>query len=189
MFGGNKSGVRGRNVENVQEWEEKGLLSRRMSRPGSTDGYELEGKEKGQATFEASPGPEEGGAGLSSKRDREAFALLVVLCKSPGVSLVAFAHSCRPVTGHSARPDIRHTAIPPQSAPIILSTGRVCARNVAVLAQTALVPDRRCQIRSEVGQAEELDRACPGNRRRWALDYRREGRELARGSKYSFVAA
>lgn len=81
MFGGNKSGVRGRNVEDVQEWEEKGLLSRRMSRPGSADGYQLNGKEKGQMSFEASPDPEEGGAGLSSKRDREAFALLVVLCK------------------------------------------------------------------------------------------------------------
>jgi hypothetical protein len=56
-------GMRGRNVEDVGDLEEKGLL---RSEKGALHKVEEEKYEPG----------------LKSKRDQQAFALLVVLCKS-----------------------------------------------------------------------------------------------------------
>ena len=77
-------------MEDIHELEEKGLLRRgsrsvEHSRDRWENGHGRENEkgkgkemrlEKVTMTLE-----EQGGVGLSSKRDREAFALLVVLCK------------------------------------------------------------------------------------------------------------
>lgn len=88
------STLRGRNVEDTMELEEKGLLMRRTptrSREQSPD-YKSspseKGKGKGKETrLEKVVMHEELGEGLNNKRDREAFALLVVLYLLQGIPL------------------------------------------------------------------------------------------------------
>jgi hypothetical protein len=97
------SGLRGRNVEDVHELEEKGLLmSRQSSGTGSDGGTGVRGlslvekekekerdraKEKGKGKgkdkgrLEMVTQDEDGPVGLNNRRDRNAFILLVVLCK------------------------------------------------------------------------------------------------------------
>lgn len=95
------SGLRGRNVEDVHELEEKGLLmSRQSSGTGSDGGAGVRGlslvekekekerdraKEKGKGKdkgrLEMVTQDEDGPVGLNNRRDRNAFILLVVLCK------------------------------------------------------------------------------------------------------------
>lgn len=63
------TGLRGRMVEDVQDVGEKGAI----------------GYDKSESRHHPLSGVEskEGGGGLTSLRDRKAFALLIVLCKSP----------------------------------------------------------------------------------------------------------
>jgi hypothetical protein len=95
------SGLRGRNVEDVHELEEKGLLmSRQSSGTGSDRGVGVRGlslvekekekerdraKEKGKGKdkgrLEMVAQDEDGPVGLNNRRDRNAFILLVVLCE------------------------------------------------------------------------------------------------------------
>jgi hypothetical protein len=107
MFGRDGSGLRGRNVEDLGELEEKGLLRRKSPDRGqSQERMGMEGMgsprrraagsgkgvgsgEKGkEVVFERIKLDEkeehEGGGGLTSTRDKQAFALLVLLCKSTG---------------------------------------------------------------------------------------------------------
>lgn len=71
MLSGNA--LRGRNVEDVGDLEEKGLL-RRTGSQDSSSAFKG-GLEKLEIEEKYEPG-------LKSKRDQQAFALLVVLCKS-----------------------------------------------------------------------------------------------------------
>jgi len=79
------SKLRGRNIEDIGEIEEKGLL-RRMESNESADGSTRrrdKGKEKernGWIQVNQDEGEAEG-EGLVSTRDKQAFALLVLLCK------------------------------------------------------------------------------------------------------------
>lgn len=77
--------LRGRNVEDLGELEEKGLLRRTSSsssREGVEDGFRKRGKEK-EVRVERVIEREDGEVtGLNNPRDRQAFALLVVLCTS-----------------------------------------------------------------------------------------------------------
>lgn len=104
MFGRDGSGLRGRNVEDISELEEKGLLRRRSEdRDDSTPPQSMRsgvssprrrvitqasfrGEKGGQTGFERivlddKDEQGESGQGLSSKRDKQAFALLVLLCE------------------------------------------------------------------------------------------------------------
>ncbi|ORY21433.1 acetyl-coenzyme A transporter 1-domain-containing protein [Naematelia encephala] len=98
MLGGHlmneKGGLRGRNVEDLLEMEEKGLLMRRTtSRDGSESGRPLSpgqrmGQEKERETrLEKIEFPQEQSAGLDNPRDRQAFALLVLLYLLQGIPL------------------------------------------------------------------------------------------------------
>ncbi|EIW66512.1 hypothetical protein TREMEDRAFT_34926 [Tremella mesenterica DSM 1558] len=89
MYG---SGLRGRNIEDLGDVEEKGLLKRsdssnsnRSEKTGSLKGKERERSlgvlEKVDIEQDAQKG------GLSSKRDKQAFALLVLLCELQGIPL------------------------------------------------------------------------------------------------------
>lgn len=103
MFGRDGSGMRGRNVEDISELEEKGLLRRRDSPDGQESRENVKegmgsprrrvvlqprarGEKSSQASFEkiVLDEREDHGAsqGLSSKRDKQAFALLILLCES-----------------------------------------------------------------------------------------------------------
>ena len=69
--------------------EEKGLLRRRSSSPAS-NGYDRKGKGKErEVRLEKATFVEEQheGEGLTSRKDKEAFALLVVLCQSSSLNL------------------------------------------------------------------------------------------------------
>ncbi|RSH94847.1 hypothetical protein EHS25_004653 [Saitozyma podzolica] len=103
------SGLRGRNVEDVHELEEKGLLmSRQSSGTGSDGGTGVRGlslvekekekerdraKEKGKGKgkdkgrLEMVTQDEDGPVGLNNRRDRNAFILLVVLYLLQGIPL------------------------------------------------------------------------------------------------------
>ena len=90
MFNSNeRSGLRGRNVEDVSLLEEEGLLRRVESRertptrasPVSHRGSP-KGKEKEFRMEKAEFVQNEGDEGLNNPRDRNAFALLVLLCRS-----------------------------------------------------------------------------------------------------------
>lgn len=70
----NTNALRGRNVEDIGDLEEKGLLRRTSDDKGSGSGG---------ARFEKVDTEERYEPGLKSKRDQQAFALLVVLCESP----------------------------------------------------------------------------------------------------------
>ena len=77
----NKS-MRGRNLEDLGELEEKALLRRISDGDMSDDGVRRRGKERG-LRYEKVVELDEGssGEGLNNPRDRQAFALLVVLCQ------------------------------------------------------------------------------------------------------------
>ena len=76
-----RTALRGKNIEDLGEIEEKGLLRRTTSVDLTDDGVRRRGKEREVRLERVADGMEEG-AGLSSRRDKEAFALLVLLCKS-----------------------------------------------------------------------------------------------------------
>lgn len=104
MFGKEGTGLRGRNVEDLAELEEQGLLthrrdtsrdmSARLARPGYTNGH---GNGSGMEKRRISPPretrlqehfdrpekvvQEDFQEGLNNPRDRHAFALLVLLCE------------------------------------------------------------------------------------------------------------
>ncbi|KAK8861723.1 hypothetical protein IAR55_002546 [Kwoniella newhampshirensis] len=89
MYRENKT-LRGRNVEDLNDVEEKGLLMLRTGSEESEEGVSSPRKRKGKEReiggrleqIVLDDGDEEGsGAGLTSRRDKEAFALLVVLCE------------------------------------------------------------------------------------------------------------
>jgi PAT family acetyl-CoA transporter-like MFS transporter 1 len=94
MFGRDGSGLRGRNVEDMSELEEKGLLRRRSPEREGESGSSSprrrvpvstgRGEKGGQVSYEriVLDEKEEEGSGLSSTRDKQAFALLILLCKS-----------------------------------------------------------------------------------------------------------
>lgn len=75
---------RSKNIEDINDIEEKGLY-RSQSNASSFDGGPREKLLDDRARSERSPSDEK--EGLHSRRDREAFALLVVLCKSLTSSL------------------------------------------------------------------------------------------------------
>ena len=86
MFRVDGAALRGRNIEDLNDVEEKGLMRRSNS---STSGLEDEdgvmrrkGKERDEAMYERAMEADEMSEGLTSRRDREAFALLVLLCTS-----------------------------------------------------------------------------------------------------------
>lgn len=111
--------MRGRNVEDIGDLEEKGLL---RSEKGTLHKVEEDKYEPG----------------LKSKRDRHAFALLVVLC----MSLVDRADT-RFVTGRAPGLDVRHAAVPPQAEVVVLEASHLCAVLMALLAQVAVESHRR----------------------------------------------
>ena len=78
--------LRGRNIEDLGELEEKGLLRRTGSvNDGDSvddDGVRRRGKDKESRLEKVSNGIEDEVTGLNNPRDRQAFALLVVLCMS-----------------------------------------------------------------------------------------------------------
>lgn len=88
--GSERSGLRGRNVEDVNALEEEGLLKRVDI---DDEGYDektrltprsLKGKEKETRVERVLDyGANEGDEGLNNPRDRNAFALLVLLCECP----------------------------------------------------------------------------------------------------------
>ncbi|WWD16354.1 hypothetical protein CI109_100780 [Kwoniella shandongensis] len=95
MYRENKT-LRGRNVEDLNDVEEKGLLMRRTDSSESEGGMQSRrrrGKEREeggrleQIVLDDGGEQEEGGGGLTSRRDKEAFALLVVLCEPFASSL------------------------------------------------------------------------------------------------------
>jgi hypothetical protein len=83
---GQRTGLRGRNVEDVSELEEKGLL-RHVDY--DDDGSEREtrrrdkGKEKETRVERVADYSDGSDEGLNNPRDRNAFALLVLLCEFP----------------------------------------------------------------------------------------------------------
>ena len=75
-----RTGLRGRNIEDTGELEEKGLL-----RHAEGDMSSLTREDKGNKEVRMEKvdyGYEEGAEGLNNPRDRNAFALLVLLCMS-----------------------------------------------------------------------------------------------------------
>lgn len=89
MFGRDGTGMRGRNVEDLGELEEKGLL-RRKSPDKESNGLSSPRLRRGQGSVRAEKEGsleriilDEGkeGEGLTSTRDKQAFALLILLCK------------------------------------------------------------------------------------------------------------
>ncbi len=81
--------LRGRNIEDIGELEEKGLL-RASSRDSSEDGMRRRGKEKEVRVEKMVDGEGHEAVGLNNPRDRQAFALLVVLCEFARPPLCAF---------------------------------------------------------------------------------------------------
>ena len=81
--------LRGRNLEDLGELEEKGLLRRTSSssssgEAGLEDGVRRRGKEKEsrvERVMETALHTHEEVLGLNNPRDRQAFGLLVILCK------------------------------------------------------------------------------------------------------------
>lgn len=109
MFGRDGRGLRGRNVEDLDKMEEEGLLSH--SRQASHSGIDLtkgQGLEKRRMSPMASPMlsgkvekvavEEEASEGLTSTRDKQAFALLIVLC-----TFFYASHLCWKLTTRSVR--------------------------------------------------------------------------------------
>jgi hypothetical protein len=87
MLHSREKSLRGRHFEDIDDFEEKGYLKRGDSKIGQGSGVRdklLNGSLKVERTEEEYEG------GLSSRRDKEAFALLVVLCKW---DLLAACHS------------------------------------------------------------------------------------------------
>ncbi|CAD6589699.1 MAG: hypothetical protein TREMPRED_005478 [Tremellales sp. Tagirdzhanova-0007] len=82
--------LRGRNIEDLGELEEKGLLRRTSSlNDGDSvdDGVRRRGKDKESRLEKVSDGSEDEVTGLNNPRDRQAFALLVVLYLLQGIPL------------------------------------------------------------------------------------------------------
>lgn len=80
MLHSREKGLRGRHLEDVNDFEEKGLLKREDEGVGLGDGVRdklLSGMVRVERDDE-----EFSSGGLDNRRDREAFALLVVLCES-----------------------------------------------------------------------------------------------------------
>ncbi len=68
-------------MEDISELEEKGLLRRTSSREESEDRVRRRGKEKEMRVEKVVDSEGEEVLGLNNPRDRQAFALLVVLCR------------------------------------------------------------------------------------------------------------
>ena len=82
--GAERSGLRGRNVEDTSHFEEEGLLRRVDSDLSEKDSRKGPGKSKEkEARVERvlDYGGSEADEGLNNPRDRNAFALLILLCK------------------------------------------------------------------------------------------------------------
>jgi len=79
-----RSGLRGRNVEDMSQLEEEGLLRKVDGEASETNGWrEVKGSGKEHRVERVLDyGLNEGDEGLNNPRDRNAFALLVLLCKS-----------------------------------------------------------------------------------------------------------
>ncbi|EJT48002.1 hypothetical protein A1Q1_03040 [Trichosporon asahii var. asahii CBS 2479] len=141
----NPASVRGRN-EDLDDLEEKGLLiggegsSLELESGGTTPRRRAKGESGHYEKLDLGVKEE---SGLKSKRDQQAFALLIVLWHPPG-------------------PDVRHAPVLTQGAPVLLKAGRVRAFNVAVQSQASMVADSRRHLRSEMGPAQILDRAGAG---------------------------
>lgn len=74
--------IRPRNVEDINELEEKGLLRRVDDDSPEPSPTRRRGKGKEKETrLEKVLAEEEYSTGLTTRRDKEAFALLVLLCK------------------------------------------------------------------------------------------------------------
>lgn len=79
--------IRPRNVEDINELEEKGLLRRvdDDSQDTSPTRRRAKGKEK-ETRLEKVPVETDYSTGLTTRRDKQAFALLVLLCKQVPLS-------------------------------------------------------------------------------------------------------
>ena len=77
LHGNERTGLRGRNVEDLSVLEEEGLLKRVVSGEKQS-----RSSPKGEVRVERVLDSVEGDEGLNNPRDRNAFALLVLLCTS-----------------------------------------------------------------------------------------------------------
>lgn len=149
----NTNALRGRNVEDIGDLEEKGLLRHasddNLSGSGSGRLEKLEIEEKYEP-------------GLKSKRDQQAFALLVVLCASPSPYLYSCSAHTRPPPRRPPWPDVRHPPLPAQAAAELLGARRLRAQHVALLAEAVMEPGGRLVVRAQVGKAQVVDRAGAG---------------------------
>jgi PAT family acetyl-CoA transporter-like MFS transporter 1 len=79
MLHSREKSLRGRHFEDLDDLEEKGYLKRGDSDIGQGSG--VRDKLLNGSSLKVERNDEEFEGGLSSRRDKEAFALLVVLCK------------------------------------------------------------------------------------------------------------
>ncbi|KAL7420105.1 hypothetical protein Q5752_005070 [Cryptotrichosporon argae] len=95
------TGARGRNLESLDDFGEKGLLRRTSS--GDELRRRRETDESGaDARVEAVRGDsEEAGGGLKSRRDQEAFALLILLCIPLGLTFGTLPFLLKPHLSYS----------------------------------------------------------------------------------------